>query len=214
MEALMHFWLETLGYLGSLLVAISLMMRSLLRLRLINLAGALTFVLYGLLIRAYPVAFMNALIVGIDVYYLLQMWRQREYFTFLEVAPDDRYLGHFLAFHAEEIQRFQPGFTYAPDDNLMVFFVLRNMIPAGLFIARRRPDAPETAVVLLDFVIPGYRDLRIGRYVYQENARYFQTRGIQRLVSSPGTTDHSQYLEKMGYTPQAGNCYSLSLSSI
>ncbi|MBI3163860.1 MAG: YgjV family protein, partial [Chloroflexi bacterium] len=66
---------ELVGYVGSVLVAVSLMMKSLLRLRVINLVGALFFVLYGLLIGALPVAFLNALIVGVNVYYLAQMWK-------------------------------------------------------------------------------------------------------------------------------------------
>lgn len=66
---------ELLGYAASLLIAISLMMRSVLRLRLINLAGSVCFTVYGLAIRAYPVAFMNTLIVLINLYYLYEMTR-------------------------------------------------------------------------------------------------------------------------------------------
>jgi len=51
--------LELVGYAASALIAISLMMSSILRLRLINLAGAAAFATYGLLIRAYPVAVLT-----------------------------------------------------------------------------------------------------------------------------------------------------------
>ena len=61
---------ELIGYLGSILVAVSLMMKSLLRLRIINLIGALFFTIYGVLLGAYPVAFLNGIIVCIDLYYL------------------------------------------------------------------------------------------------------------------------------------------------
>ena len=49
-----HALLETFGYLASLLVAVSLMMRSIVRLRWINLTGAACFTAYGILIAAYP----------------------------------------------------------------------------------------------------------------------------------------------------------------
>ncbi len=42
---------EIVGYVASILVAVSLLMRSILRLRVINLIGAITFVIYGLLIK-------------------------------------------------------------------------------------------------------------------------------------------------------------------
>ena len=51
-----QFWFEMVGYLGSVLVAVSLMMKSLWRLRIINLVGASFFTVYGLLIGALPVA--------------------------------------------------------------------------------------------------------------------------------------------------------------
>jgi hypothetical protein len=59
---------EIIGYVSSILIAISLMMSSILRLRIINLIGAVLFTIYGLGIRAYPVAAVNFLIVLIDLY--------------------------------------------------------------------------------------------------------------------------------------------------
>lgn len=69
------YYLELLGYLASILVAISLMMRSLNTLRIINLLGALLFTVYGLIIGAYPVAVLNAFIVLVNVYYLQKAFK-------------------------------------------------------------------------------------------------------------------------------------------
>ena len=66
-------WLEIVGYVASVLVAVSLMMSSILKLRIINLVGSAAFTVYGLLIGAYPVAAVNLLIVFINLYYLRQM---------------------------------------------------------------------------------------------------------------------------------------------
>ena len=67
--------LEGLGYLASVLIAISLMMRSIVRLRWINLVGAVCFTVYDILIAAYPVAALNFAIVLINVYFLWKMSR-------------------------------------------------------------------------------------------------------------------------------------------
>ena len=72
---------EIIGYVASLLVAVSLMMRSVLKLRVINLLGAAVFTLYGLLIGAYPVAVMNLFIVLIDLYYLREFITSKSYFS-------------------------------------------------------------------------------------------------------------------------------------
>ena len=65
---------ELLGYSASVLVALSLSMRSLLKLRVINLTGALLFTIYGLMIGALPVAVLNLFIVLVNLYYLHQMF--------------------------------------------------------------------------------------------------------------------------------------------
>ena len=56
-----------IGYLGSGLVAIGLMMSSIIKLRLFSLGGAICFVIYGVLIRAYPVAMLNTFIILIHL---------------------------------------------------------------------------------------------------------------------------------------------------
>lgn len=65
--------IEWVGYLASLMVAISLIMTDIVKLRIINSIGCLIFVIYGAIIKAYPVAVMNAFIVVINIYYLIRM---------------------------------------------------------------------------------------------------------------------------------------------
>jgi GNAT superfamily N-acetyltransferase len=194
--------LEIIGYVASVLVAVSLMMSSILRLRVINLAGAVVFTVYGLLITAYPVAVVNAFIVLVNIYYLQQYFRSRAFFKLLEVRADSDYLRYFLSFHADDIQRFIPGFAPAPADHHLILFVLRDLVPAGLFIAEQRDE--HTLEVKLDFVIPQYRDMKVGRYLFEEQAAFFRNRGIARVVSPPGSVAHAAYLEKMGFEPASG----------
>ncbi|HZM22925.1 MAG TPA: hypothetical protein VFC02_14345 [Anaerolineales bacterium] len=190
---------ELIGYLGSILVAVSLMMKSLLRLRIINLMGALFFTVYGVLLGAYPVAFLNGLIVCIDLYYLLQMWRQKDFFTFLEVSPKSEYLRAFVEFYKDDIAEIIPSYLHQPEENLLCFFILRNMMPAGLFIAKVEG---EEAHIQLDYVIPNYRDFKVARFLFEENAAFFIQRGIRRFVSEGGSPIHQTYLEKMEFVNQ------------
>jgi GNAT superfamily N-acetyltransferase len=191
--------LEVVGYVASALVAISLMMRSILRLRLINLAGAAAFAVYGFLIGALPVAAVNVFIVFINLYYLHGMLRAREYFSLLEVRPTADYPQYFLRFYAEEIRRFWPGGPPSPADAQLALFVLRDMIPAGLLMGQRREDG--SLLVTLDFVIPDYRDFKIGRFLFREQGAFFRERGIRQIASRPGTAVHEKYLRRMGFIP-------------
>ena len=67
--------IDILGYVASLLVAVSLSMGSIARMRFVNLLGAVAFSGYGWLAGAYPVMAVNAYVVVINVVFLLKMQR-------------------------------------------------------------------------------------------------------------------------------------------
>jgi hypothetical protein len=188
---------EFIGYAASLLIAISLMMKSLIRLRVLNAVGAVIFVVYGLLIRAYPVALLNGLIVIIDLYYLLRMLRRSDYFTLMEVAPDSTYLAFFLNFHKDDIRTFFPSFSYQSQPGDMIFFILRDTIPAGLVILR--PEG-EQGRILLDYALKDYRDFKIGSFVFDDNADILLDRGLNGLVTEGKVPIHSKYLRQMHFS--------------
>lgn len=62
---------EGLGYLASVLVASSFLMKSLNKLRFVNLIGSICFVIYAVAINAIPVALINLFTVCVNVYYLI-----------------------------------------------------------------------------------------------------------------------------------------------
>lgn len=187
---------ELLGYMGSLLVAISLSMKSLQRLRVVNMAGGIFFIVYGLLIRAYPIALLNGLTLCVNAYNLWVMWRRRDYFTLMQVRADSAYLNRFLEFYRREISELIPTYQFKPDDDQVVVFILRNMLPVGLVIVK--PEGQE-ARVFLDYVIPGYRDFRAGKFLLEESAEFYRQKGILRLSTAPGNAKHETYIKRMGF---------------
>ena len=188
---------EIIGYLASALVAISLMMSSILKLRVINLMGAACFTAYGLLIDAYPVAVVNFIIVLIDLYYLYEIYKAKEYFYILGVSNNSEYLKYFLSFHEQDIRRFFPGFSHTPSDEQLAFFVLRNLVPAGLFIGEIHNN--DSLFVKLDYVIPGYRDFKIDKFVYYDKPDFFKEKGFRKIYTLPGDKKHENYLQRMGF---------------
>ena len=68
--------IEYLGYLASVFIVISLMMTSIVQLRVLNSIGCILFVIYGVTVNAYPVAISNFLIVLINMYNLYKLSRK------------------------------------------------------------------------------------------------------------------------------------------
>lgn len=208
---------QLIGYAGSALVVWSLTMKSLLRLRLIGLAGAVVFTTYGLLIAAYPIVATNVVIIFVHSIFLRDLLSKKiEYFTVLNVMKDSLYLQFFLDYHREEIQQSEPGFVYSPAEDQITAFILRDLVPAGLFIGR---FSEHTSLeVILDFVIPQYRDFKIGEFLYSQRSGVFANPRCQLAWSPGGTQDYTDYLERMGFVPEAGAdgqvVYSLDLSPL
>lgn len=63
---------EIIGLLGTLFVLISFLMKEVKLIRIINIVGAVLFVIYGLLIGALSTWLLNAILVIIHIIYLLK----------------------------------------------------------------------------------------------------------------------------------------------
>ena len=189
--------LQWIGYFASATIAVSMMMSSILKFRWINLVGAISFSIYGFLIGALPVGFLNAFIALVDIYYLYTIYSKKEVFEILEVRADNRYLLRFLQFHEKDIQHFFPGFTYQPELNTISFFVLRNMAVAGVFLAHRKEN--HCLSVGLDFVLPEYRDFKNGKYIYLRLRNRFINEGFTKVIAEGRSEKYSSYLSKLGF---------------
>ncbi len=190
--------LEILGYVASALIAISLMMRSIIRLRWINLIGSVCFTIYGVLIEAYPVAVVNLAIAFINVDFLVNMRRSKEAFAVVEMGRESAYLHEFLSFHGADSQSFQPGFAFTERPGQRIFVVLRDLVPAGVVVTEPR-DEPGRTWVSLDYVTPAYRDYRIGDYLFNRRRDLFRSAGLDRLETAAGTPAHARCLQRVGF---------------
>ena len=65
--------IEAVGYLGSLLVLVSFLMVSVVKLRVVNTVGSFIFMVYALIIRSYPTAIMNFCLVLINLRFLYRL---------------------------------------------------------------------------------------------------------------------------------------------
>lgn len=63
---------EIIGYIGSLGILLSFMMKDISKLRIVNTIGCAFFVMYGVLLNSVPVIATNGIIIGINIFYLLK----------------------------------------------------------------------------------------------------------------------------------------------
>jgi hypothetical protein len=197
--------LEWVGYIGSVIVALSLTMSSIKKLRWYNLIGAAIFSFYGFAIGALPVGLLNLFIVLTDIYYLIKMHSQNEFFKSVIVSPESAYLDYFLDYYQQEIKVFFPNFKKSvlvkSEGNNKVFSVLllRNAAVAGVLIGEKNNNI---LYIYLDFVIKEYRDMKPGEFIYKKNVEFLKDTGIQQLICNTENIIHQKYLIKMGFSLQ------------
>lgn len=192
-------WVDVVGYVASGLIAASLAMRSLVRLRLVSLVGSVAFVAYGALLGSAPVMIANAAAVLFNAWHLRrELSPAASAITAVPIDPDAPFLRDFIAANLPDIKRSQPDFS-PDDDRPFARLVTRDGLPAGVFLARPLGDELE---VTLDYVTPPYRDSRIARWLFGEGRRVFTDAGVRRLVAEASTTEHRTYLESAGFRPE------------
>ncbi|MCR5473991.1 MAG: YgjV family protein [Lachnospiraceae bacterium] len=195
---------EIIGYIGSLLVLVSMLMTSVVRLRVINLIGSVIFAGYALLIRSYPTAFMNICLAGINLYYLIRIFKEPKIYEPVRVDPDDSYLTYLLNRDLDDIRLWFPEFSVGDERADVAYIICCKTDPACLFLGRNEGDRLE---VILDYATPVYRDTSVGRFLY----RHLATRGFTSFIFRQKSVGHIPYMEKIGYKKREDGAYILDI---
>lgn len=187
---------ELIGYLGSVLIVVSLAMSSIIRLRIINLIGALVFTAYGALIGSLPVMLTNLVIAGLDVWFLWRELSTREELTVVSVDAGDAFLREFVELHRGDLETYvEIDAALADADTRLV--MLRNANIAGVFLGADRGDG--VMEVLLDYVAKPYRDLKSGACLYVDGGTRFTALGLHALQVRDVDSRQARYFEAMGF---------------
>ena len=188
--------IELIGYAGSVLVVLSFTMRRIVPLRFVSVAGAIITSVYGLLIHAWPVLITNLIIVCIHAWYLYREFTTSHEFDLVPVESDAPFLTDFLSGHMQDIRKSQPDFTEnLPNDVAYVY--MRDGMPAGALLGSRQDDRLN---VHLDYVLPAFRDNRLGRWLYEKGgSRPLRAGGLHEIAARAGTETHRKFLESMGF---------------
>ncbi|MGQ4873975.1 MAG: hypothetical protein ACP6IY_07890 [Promethearchaeia archaeon] len=191
-------WIEVLGLIGSGFVGISLAMRNILKLRILNTIGALLFIFYGLILLAYSVFIVNFIILLVNIYYLITLMEKTDKFSILEIKDiNSPFLVKFINYYFDDIKKFFPEFSLEDLKNTNNLIILRNMIPVGIFISKPLPTGEME--VILDYVIPDYRDFKNAHFLYLKETKRQKMNGFHTFITRTENKKHSKYLLKIGY---------------
>ncbi len=190
--------IEMVGYAGSVLVVISMLMTSVVKLRVVNMTGAVIFTVYALLIRSYPTALLNAFLVVINSYNLWRLLKKERQYELIDGKTEEPYVCYVLDRYREDILKYFPEFHMNPAEVDIAYLICNDVSLAGIFLGKKTDK--DTAEVILDYSMPVYRDCSVGTYLYAR----LPSEGIRRLVCEKAEEKHGAYLQKMGFTLENG----------
>jgi hypothetical protein len=201
------------GYLASLLLAISLIINNDLKFRWLNTFGCLSFIIYGVLINAFPIILTNSILLLINLFYLVRIYRTEEDFDLIPFAAGDKLIEKFLSFHRQDINGYFPNFNLEEKGNEISFMVLRDMAIANIFVASLTTDG--TAIVKINYTVPKYRDYKVGKFIFDKEKAFLVAKGVKYVVyKEVSNKGHQNFLKTMGFTREMyegkeGYCKSL-----
>ena len=195
--------LQLVGYFSTLLILVSFLMTSVVKLRLVNLVGSAIFVVFAFLTKSYPTAIMNVGLCIINIYFLIRLIRAKRLTTILPAELDSPYLKTFLDFYRADIRTYFPAFDADAPGVDAAYFVYYDMDPVGLTMGNRLADGALD--IRLDYTIPKYRDASVGRFLYPH---LLGEEGFSALTCRSFSDKHESYLKQMGFR-KVGGCYRL-----
>ncbi|MBO7495418.1 MAG: YgjV family protein [Salinivirgaceae bacterium] len=188
---------EIIGYVASCLLLLAMMMTSVVKLRILNTIGCIMYIVYGLFIGSYPVALMNAAIACVNVVHIYRNLFSKHTFELLGIKNDDSLVIPFLNHYKADIEKNFPEFTFSDLPYACSYVIVRNMNIAGIFLATDMGNG--NLLVDLDYVIPMYRDFKVGGFLFNTNRELFKSRGFKKITALSGSQFHTRYLKRVGF---------------
>lgn len=200
-------WLDWFGYAASVVILVSLTMSSIVKLRWINLAGAIMFAAFGFLIQSIPTGTLNLGIALIDIYYLWRIYSTKDKLAIVEADLGSGYFNHYWELNRDEISRIFGEVSLTGNER--AFYFLRNNNTAGLLIGHEAGDG--VFCIDIDYVSAPYRDLRIGQYFIAESRIGMALPRMKWLRTTAASGIHEGYLKKLGFENTHGGVFEKKL---
>lgn len=185
--------IELFGYIGSALVVISMLMSSIVKLRVINVIGSVISATYALIVHAIPLVVMNICLIIINLVSLRKLLKNTKTYQLVETTTADSLVQYFLTYHQQDIEQVFPDFNRASLQNKPCYVVFCEGNAAGVTIVQENQEQLE---VLVDYSTQAYRDCSVGKFLYQKLTEMGKKSLLFRSTLTP---THQSYLLKMGF---------------
>lgn len=189
---------EIVGYVASLLIAVSLLMTSVLKLRWYLLFGNIIYVAYGYMIGSMPIMLLNTLNTFINAYFIYQAINLKGSYKIIPADLTSPLLNHFVSYYVDDINKFFPRLAVFREEDV-IFLMIKGTAVIG--VAAFRKTGEKKYSVIIDYVAKSHRDQKPGRLLYEESD-LFSMLDADVIEAESCVAKHRKYLCNMGFKPE------------
>jgi hypothetical protein len=123
---------------------------------------------------------------------------KEELFSLINIEDKQSpFLKSFIKYYYDDICKFFPNFDYDTIKDSQILVIFRDMVPVGLFASK--PINDKEIRILVDYIIPEYRDFKNAEYLYKVEIQKYKEKGYQAFITHTQNGGHKRYLKKIGY---------------
>lgn len=186
------FIFNCIGYVGSLLVIISMTMTSMIKLRFINSTGCVFSIIYSILTLSIPVLILNGALLFINVIQIIRHYITKRNYEVIHADVDGFTLRHFTHKYEGVIKKENPSFfdnfkkanfarVVFSDDEVVAMIVGKNI-------------KNETLDIYLDFIDKNAKNMKLFNTIIDK----LKHEGFKKIVFAHKCPQYNKYYEKLG----------------
>jgi hypothetical protein len=186
------------GYFASLCLILALIINNDLKFRWFNTFGNIAFIIYAIALGTIPVLITNLILLCINIFYLVKIYRKTENFDLLEFKGDEKLAQKFMEYYKKDMILFFPRFNKEHLQQNLNFVVTRDLVIANMFSAKVSPNGD--AYVNLNYTLQKFRDYKVGSFIFEKEKDFLLAKGIKRIVYRQiDNKNHLNFLKVMGF---------------
>jgi hypothetical protein len=186
------------GYFASLCLILALIINNDLKFRWFNTFGNIAFIVYAIVLGTIPVLITNSILLGINIFYLVKIYRKKENFDLLEFNGDEKLAQKFMEYYKKDMMLFFPRFNKEHLQQNLNFVVTRDLVIANMFSASLSENGD--AFVELNYTLHRFRDYKVGSFIFEKEKDFLMAKGIKRIVyTQVDNKNHGEFLKVMGF---------------
>ena len=190
-------YLELFGYIGTALVILSMIMTSVVKLRVFNICGSVISLTYAILSIAFPVAVLNLVLIVINTMQLIHHYRAKRSLRYVMVDKDDGFLALIIEHYNSDLYDFFPNAKFEGD----IFIVFSGVTVVGVLAGTQNGNTMDIHV---DYAAPGYRNYSIASFLFP----ILKSRGVDGVCTDKAANNsHRRYLKGIGFHEKNGRMY-------